>query len=283
MDDLVGPIAALPVPLEHKLRLLREKAAEGGRLERLVRWAEEHPQIATAADWCPRVWWGAAAGEVVRDHLYDPERRAAALGLVESADLAALDEARGQGGVIVVAAHLGPPKFLMNWLLDRQLPLLVWTNTHDMPAWLAGRDGVFLDPLRPDERAALLVRSALHLRRGGVLLGAADHATGAQPIVLDRLGVPWRFSLGLPALARRLQVPAVIALALWQGERIRLETRRLPAPDQALAEADWHLAWLEAYWTAIESIVRSQPENLRFLRWAVDRLARPWEDGPTTG
>lgn len=283
MSDLVGPIAALPVPLGHKLLLLREKAAEGGRMERLVRWAEDHPEIATGDDWCRRAWWGAAAGEVVRDHLYDPARRAAALELIESADFMALDEARRRGGVIVVAAHLGPPKFLMNCLLERRLPLLVWTNTRDMPAWLADRGGTFLDPLEPDERGVLLVRSALHLRRGGVLLGAADQATGARTIELERLGRRWRFSLGLPALARRLEVPAVLALALWRGERVRIECRRLEPPDAALAEPDWHRAWLESSWDAIEPIVRTEPENLRFLRWAVDRLARPWEAEPPAG
>lgn len=283
MVDLVGPIAALPVPLGRKLLLLREKAAEGGRMERLVRWAEQHPAIATTDDWCARAWWGAAAGEVVRDHLYDPERRAAALDLVDVADFAPLDEARRQGGVIVVAAHLGPPKFLMNCLLERRLPLLVWTNTRDMPAWLADRGGAFLDPLEPDERGALLVRSALHLRRGGVLLGAADQATGDRTVELERLGMRWRFSLGLPALARRLDVPAVIALALWRGERVRIECRRLQPPDAALAEPDWHRAWIESSWDAVEPIVRDEPENLRFLRWAVDRLARPWEREPPAG
>lgn len=277
MVDLVGPIAAMPVPLHRKLLLLRERADEGARMERLVRWAAAHPEVAAGSDWCRRAWWGAAAGEVVRDHLYDPARRGEALDLLDDADFSPLDGTGRQGGLVVVAAHLGPPKFLMNCLLERRLPLLVWTNTRDLPTWLADRGGTFLDPMRPDERAALLVRSALHLRRGGVLVGAADQATGDRTVVLERLGMRWRFSLGLPALARSLGAPAIGMLAVWRGERIRIECRPLPTPDPALDADAWHRAWLEAHWRAIEPTIRESPENLRFLRWAVERVARPWD------
>jgi len=276
MADHIASISARSVPLDHKLRLLREHAEAGGRHERLTRWAREHAEIAAGGDWCARVWWGAAAGELLRDHLYDPARRPAALDLIEPPDLSPLEEGRRQGGVILVAAHLGPPKLLMNCLLEQGLPLLVWTNTSDLPDWLVARGGAtFLDPTREDERSVLLVKSALHLRDGGVLLGAADQVTGDRTITLERLGVRWRFSLGLPALARRLQVPVVVALALWREDRIRIECHRLSPPDRALPEADWYRAWLEGYWQVIEPVVRRSPENLRFLRWVVPRIVPP--------
>jgi hypothetical protein len=275
MVDLVRQIAALAIPLEQKLHLLRMRAVEGGRMERLVRWAVAHPEIARGEDWCHRAWWGAAAGEVVRDHLYDPKRRAEALGLVESADYGPLEEARRRGGVIVVAANLGPPKFLMNCLLDRDVPLVIWTNTRDLPAWLAERNNVaFLDPLEPDQRGVLLVKSAAHLRKGGVLLGAADHASGERTVTLDRLGLQWRFSLGLPVLASRLGLPVVVALAAWSGERIRVTCQTLEPPT-AGPTAEWCRAWLARYWECIEPTVLQAPENLRFLRWAVERIVPP--------
>lgn len=276
MTDLVGPIASLPVSLAQKLRLLREQAAAGGRLDRLVQWAGRHPEIARGDDWCARVWWGAAAGELVREHLYDPGRRAVALDLLQAADFAGLDTARQQGGVIVLASHLGPPKFLMNSLLERNLPLLVWTNARDLPAWLVtGAQAAFLDPTRDDQRSVLLVKSALHLRDGGVLLGAADQATGDRRITLERLGLRWQFSLGLPALARRLDLPVVVSLALWRGERIGIECHQLPAPKPSLTEDEWYRAWLDGYWRVIEPVLRRSPENLRFLRWVVPRLVPP--------
>ena len=161
MAGLVESVAALPLPLPAKLGLLREASRRARLQERLLRWAANHPEIATGDDWCRRAWWGAAAGEMVRDHLYDADRRADALGLVEAADWTFLDEARRHGGVIMAAAHLGPPKLLMNLLLDRDLPLAIWTNTRDMPAWLSRQSrATFLDPLRAHERAVLLVRSA---------------------------------------------------------------------------------------------------------------------------
>ncbi len=278
MADSVASIAVLPLPLSWKLRLLRLAATRGSQQERLVRWAAEHPQIATDPDWCRRAWWGAAAGEIVRHHLYDPRRRAAALRLVERVDVAALEAARKQGGVIVAAAHLGPPKFLMNWLLDQQLPLLIWTNTRDMPASQAVSGAArFLDPLAAEERGVLLVKSALHLRGGGVLLGAADHATGDRLISLERLGREWRFSLGLPVLARRLGIPVVVAISRWHGQRIRVNCMPLEAPYESLSEEAWNRAWIERYWAAIEPLIARSPENLRSLRWAVERVARPWE------
>jgi hypothetical protein len=276
MVEIVARIAAMSAPLDQKLLLLRERSAEGGQMERLVRWAAGHPEIAGGVDWCSRVWWGAAAGEVVRAHLYDPRRRGEALALLESADWSPLDKARSEAGVIVVAAHLGPPKFLMNLLLDRSLPLLVWTNTRDLPPWLAARSGAsFLDPLEPDQRSLLLVKSALHLRGGGVVLGAADHASGERTVSIDRLGVRWKFALGLPTLCRRLGLPAVVALAGWSGERIRVSCQLLEPPAPALSEDDWNRGWLDRYWACIEQTVRREPENLRFLRWAVERLVPP--------
>ena len=101
MADHLASISALSVPLDHKLRLLREHAEAGGRQERLMRWAREHAEIATGGDWCERVWWGAAAGELLRDHLYDPARRPAALELIEPPDLSPLAEGRRQGGDVI--------------------------------------------------------------------------------------------------------------------------------------------------------------------------------------
>ena len=110
------------------------------------------------------------------------------------------------------------------------------------------------------------------------MLAAADQATGERPVMVERLGIRWRFSRGLPALARRLRVPVIVALALWQGDRIRVECQRLEPPDASLADDAWQTAWLDRYLDAIEMTVRQSPENLRFLRWAADRVTRPWEE-----
>lgn len=276
MVDPVTSIEALPLPLPEKLRLLREVADLGSGQPRLARWAEEHPDIARGRDWCRRAGWGVEAGRLVRRALDDPGHRPAALELVEAADVAALEQARlGGRGVIMLTAHLGPPKFLMHWLLDRPLPLLVWTNIDDLPAWLpADRPGVFLDPRQPEARGVRLVQSAVHLRRGGVLLAAADLGTGDRPLTIERLGMTWSFSLGLPALARRLEVPVVASLALWHGCRVRVRCAPLEPPDPGLPDDAWSRAWIERYWQVIEPVVLDSPENLRFLR----RVANPPED-----
>jgi len=284
MADDIAPVAKLAIPLADKLAMLREAAAEtGAGNASLIAWAAAHPAIASGSDWMARAWWGAAAGEVVRDYLYDPGRRGAALGLVEHVASGPLVEALSQGrGVIILTAHFGPPKFLMNWLIDQDLPLLVWTNMRDLPAWVASSSRAKLvDPRSPDRKSVTLVNSALHLRRKGVLLGAADMATGDRLVTIERYGFVRRFSVGLPTLARRLDVPTVVGLALWKGDRVAIEFSRLESPDTSLPESDWTTQWLERSWSCMEPILMESPENLRFLKSAVGQIAKPWER--TTG
>ena len=267
MAGIVPAIAASGLPLGWQLHLLRAAARLGWRQSRLQRWGADHPQIAVGPDWCQRAWWGVAAGGVVQRHLANRSLRAAALRLAEPINWSELDAALRAGGVIIATAHLGPPKFLMHVLLERHLPLLVWTNAADLPPWLpATTNATFLDPLLPDERSVLMVKSAVHLRRGGVLLGAADMQTGARSQEFGRLGRRWHLSPGLPALARRLSVPTFLMLALWQGNRVRIDCHRLDPPADELADDQWQQAWLERYWNELEKCITSTAENLRFLR-----------------
>lgn len=268
MPTLTETVADLPLALPTKLRLLRALARTGYGQGRLRSWAAGRPGLVTGPDWQRRAWWGLAAGEVVREHLFDVRRRAQALALVDDDGWShEIDAARREGGVVLVAAHVGPPKLLMNVLLGRTLPLLVWTNTGDMPEWLPGSTtATLLDPLAEAERSALLVRSALHLKRGGVLLGAADHPTGARVITHRGLGLEWKVSLGLPALCRRLRTPAFLVAALWRGNRVRVEATRLPEPDASLGDDAWDERWADGYRAGVERAMRSGPENLRILR-----------------
>lgn len=279
--DSLKTIDSLSVPLETKLRLLRELACVEGKNETLTRWAQQHPEIATGDHWCERVWWGVAAGVVVRKHLNDPDGHESALKLLAQADWSALDEARRGGGVIVATAHVGPPKFLMSVLSHQAWPLLFWTNTRGIPEWFySRRASMFLNPMTASQRAVLMIKSAFHLRQGGVLLGAADMATGQQTVTLERLGKPWLFSLGLPALARNLNVPVIICLALWTGNTIRINCTRMNLPDRALPEKSWYAAWIQSYWEYLEPVIRTSPENLRFMRKVVSLDAAPPDKRP---
>lgn len=280
MADDIAPIARLAIPLADKLTMLRDASLTAGcRNEILQGWAAGHPTLTRQSDWFARAWWGAAAGEIVRDYLYDQQRRCDALALVDHVEAHSLTEAVAKGrGVIVLTAHLGPPKFLMNWLIDQDLPLLVWTNMRDLPAWLAmSSRAKLVDPRSPDRKSITLVNSALHLRRKGVLLGAADMATGDRLITIERHGFVRHFSVGLPTLARRLDVPTVVGLALWKGDRVVIEFSRLESPDTSLPDSRWTTQWLERSWSCMERILMESPENLRFLKSAVGQIAKPWE------
>jgi hypothetical protein len=81
-----------------------------------------------------------------------------------------------------------------------------------------------------------------------------------------------QFSAGLPALARLTGSPVVIGLALWKGNRIRIEFQPFENPDNGLGGFDRDRMWLERYWELMQPPIRDSPENLRFLRWAVERV-----------
>ncbi len=286
MADDISAFAKLEQPLSDTLAMLREESrAKGPRNPRLVRWAAHHPQIAKGTDWFARAWWGAAAGELVRSCLYDRERRPAAFELVDPVDCQALTDAQARGrGAIVLTAHIGPPKFLMNWLIDQHIPLLVWTNTQDMPPWQAAASrATLIDPRVQATKSVNLVKSALHLRRKGVLLGAADMNTGDRVVTIERLGLARTFSLGLPTLARTLGVPTVVGLALWHANRVTIRFVPLEPPDASLSDEVWNLQWLERSWSLVEPVLVESPENLRFLHQAVDRIAKPWDEAGRRG
>lgn len=271
--------ACQPGRLEERLQYLRKQARVEGQQEALIRWAKQHPEIATGDHWCERAWWGVTAGELVRKHLYDPASHYEALCLLGRADWSLAEQALCDGGLIIATAHLGPPQFLMNVLVDKSWPLLCWTDNRSMPAWFsAGREAVFLNPVITSQRNMLMVKSALHLRQSGVVLGAADLGTGQQVVMLKRLGRTWRFSLGLPALARKMNIPVVTCLALWSGNNVELSCRRLDAPDHDLPEAVWYETWIERYWEIMEPVIRSSPENLRFIRSVLSQKQQPTED-----
>lgn len=194
------------------------------------------------------------------------------LDLVEHVDTRDLDQAcSSDEGVIIVTAHLGPPKLLMHWLIENRPSLLVWTNMRDLPLRHLQQEAkaVFLNPMDAGQRSVLLARSALHLRRGGTLLGAPDIASGGRIHSRTRYGYQWRCSLGLPALARTLGVRCVRGLALWQGGRLRITFRTVDPPQRDLNEDAWLASWIDTYLEQLDPILLGSPENLRFLNWAV--------------
>lgn len=260
---------------------------------RLREWGSTHlglsdPQL---LDWARRAWWGIAAGELAVQWLGDRVKRSAFLALSDAPDWTEIDRARAGGGVILATAHLGPRKTAMHLCLERRWPLMVWTNlTPGDAPFLESLSAAteFANPLDASTGSVLLARTAAHLREGGLLFAAPDVASGVRTVTLQRFGATWTFSLGIPALARRLEVPVFLVLGLWREGRIRMEVKALPPPDRGLSENAWHEAWIESYWNAIEDIVTSSPENLRFLRWLFSdeeaaELIPPAEHGAGSG
>ncbi len=265
-----------PIPhLAHLERLSLPSAVLGLRIASywqtpgasLLYWCQKELGLSQreAKRWCRRAWWGIAAGELLRKRLSDRAQRRDVLEYTTMPDWSAFHETyRQHQGVILVGAHLGPPKVAMHCVAQLSMPTMIWTNKQDLPDSLVEDSGAsFLDPTSSAERPTMLVRSALHLRNNGVLMGAPDIATGHKQALLERFGTPLTFSFGIPALARRLEIPVFLILALWKDYRLKLQYEPIAPPSADLGENDWYRAWIEGYWQKLEPYIRNSPENLR--------------------
>jgi hypothetical protein len=255
-----------------RLRAMAEIARTLDPHPRLMEWGAQHLGLDgdRLRDWAQRAWWGVAAGELAIGCLRNDTLRGEFLALMDPPDWRPVEAARAKGGVILATAHLGPRRTAMYYCFGERWPLMVWShNGPGQPSLAyAHRMGVeVLDAMDPATSSFILGRTALHLRAGGLLLAAADIASSARPLVIDRLGCSWRFSPGMPMLARRLGVPVFLVFALWRGLRLHITVQALEPPAMDLPEEQWLHSWIGQYWDAMERIILSSPENLRFLRW----------------
>jgi len=173
--------------------------------------------------------------------------------------------APGGRGLILAAAHIGPPKFAMHAILDGHDSPMILTNTEDMPGWLPELGGTLMHPGNPERRAEIMLRAAVRLRAGGVLFAAPDGGSATEAVTFKAYGRRWKLAAGLPALARMLGSPCCVALALWEGNRVVLRTYPIEAPDRALDRDAFHRDWAMKYWAVLASVIERSPENLRFL------------------
>lgn len=259
--------AAEPEALLGKLAWLQEHARAREADPRLSAWGQKHLSLGGSdlEAWCARAWWGVAAGELLRVYLYDRDKRDEALALLSEPDWTPIELALERGGAILAAAHLGPPKFLMNALIDRYDNALILTNTTDMPGWLPEIARHLLNPLEPSGGANVIAKAALHLREGGLVYGAPDGAFSQTQIYIEGFNRAWPFSPGIPAIARMIGVPCFTALALWEGNSIHLRIVPIETPAGQLPATAWHNAWIADHWSAIAPVIGGSPENLRFL------------------
>jgi hypothetical protein len=259
--------AAAPQSLRTKLVWLREFSKQHAAEPRLQNWCLRHLPIAPdqVESWCARAWWGIAAGELTRVYLYDQQKCSEALDLLGGPDWSSVDTALDHSGVILATAHIGPPKFLMNALIERSAQTMILTNTQDMPDWLTLVAGNLLDPTRPSDRSMVMMKAAMHLRSGGLLFAAPDGGFSADHVNLKAFKRLWRFSTGIPMLARRLNVPCFSAWTLWQGNDLALQILPINPPSRDLSDNDWNRAWIADHWSDVAKVIATSPENLRFL------------------
>lgn len=215
--------------------------------------------------WCQRAWWGFEAGKLIRRQLNDPARRINVLEYIDTPDWSRFkDSYRRHKAIILAAAHVGPPKVAMHCVAEFSMPTMIWTNKRDLSDWFERESSAcFLDPTSSSERPTMLLKSALHLRSKGVLMGAPDYPTGQKKITLNKFEMNLKFSLGIPALAKQLDIPVYLILALWKGCRLQLQYEPVVSPSKKINDDEWYYAWIKAYWEILEPHIRNSPENIR--------------------
>lgn len=256
------------LPLSWSLTLLEYLIRLAPPPRDLMAWGQLHASVppARAAAWARRARWGLEAGELLLGVLNDPRRRNHALRWVEIPACPTITDTTNHG-VVLVTAHAGPPKLLVHTLPEWNQPLLLWTAFDLINRETLGSKTRLVDPVMAPDKAALLVDAALHLRRGGLLLGAPDVDTGHRTITKKHWGMDWSVSLGLPALIRRLNLPTYFICGIWRQRRLTILLRPLPAPASGLPEQEWVDEWVERYWDEVKPVLFNDPANLRPLRW----------------
>lgn len=237
----------------------------------LASWADEHLNLAGRQQrrWRRDVGWGIMAEKLLFAHLARG-RRDEALSLVQVVDDSAYTDARSQGGVLVATGHYGPNSFLVHYLLEREPSLAVWTQyEYSDDLRVDHPDAWIVDPR--NDPARTLVRSALHVRGGGVLLGAPDADLSARHHCVEAHRTSWCCSPGMSALARRLDAPTFLALATWHGRRLHVTFAPFPRPDNSLPDAEWDTQWCEEYLGRLIRLVDESPRSLQFLWLTRDR------------
>jgi lauroyl/myristoyl acyltransferase len=233
---------------------------------RAEKWGRKHLSLdgTELESWCRRVWWAAAAGELLRTYLYDPSRKNEVFDLVKTNEWPTVEAAHAKGGVILAAAHIGPPRLGMCMTVDRVNMPLIYSNSKETPQWLLD-GGHYFQHKSSAQKTEAMVKAALHLRKGGLMFAAPDSGQSKDQIYIEAYNKRWSFAPGIAALARMMKVPSLATLALWEGETIELRVKRLEMPCATLAPIEWHCVWVTNYWNTIKPIVASSPENLRFL------------------
>lgn len=271
MNPILADLIKNPKDLSLALQSLRQAAAAFSGESLLLQWGRKYLKLEPESEqqWLQRAWWGLHAGELLRAYLFNSSLRDQVLDLITGPDWSELEAARTKhGGVILAGAHIGPPKTAMNFLMNQGLPLMIWTDMNHFPEWVKTTfDITFVDPAR---NPALLAKTALHLRSGGVLFGAPDAPSGRRTISFESIA-PWNFSLGIPTLARVLNLPVFRFLALWNDNRIKIECERAASPQNDLDEEHWNHQWVENFCDPLDRIVQTSPENLRFLLFVDNR------------
>ena len=237
----------------------------------LVNYAMEEAKLPEQArgSFVARAVWGKKAYELTRDWLfYAPDGRQSALDdLIAEVHHGELERDLSAGrGAVLVACHLGPLPVLVRYLSTHfdnfrfvGAPIKAARMANQM-SWGLGR-------------VAVMRRSVEHVRGGGLMGMSAEHrdvyAEPPAPLILN--GEKFWFSSFGARLAYRLGVPLYAGQARWDGDRARLNIRKIGEPDGAMTEDAWIDHWRTQYIANIMDTLKFDPANIAVgANWARD-------------
>lgn len=253
----------------HRLRLLTKNhgpPVPGATRFLLTAVLQHQPGSIGIVELRRRAAWSWAASSALQKRLLGG-RAAEVTALLEPVDTKPVDTLRAGGrGVIIAGVHLGVP-FAARFAIAGALPGLR-AFVSDRTDWFPGEEMGTRDAR---ERRASLASAAATLRGGGIVYAAVD---GRQTSALTSVvvcGRPIDLGRGVAALARVSRASALPAVALWTPDgrivvRFGPPLPGAPFPESGAKDAEdrWERRWLEEWARWYETIVISEPDNIRF-------------------
>ena len=261
---MLRDIAEQKRPLTEKLDILRNKMEEVETSLPLENWGFrvldlEGEQL---SDWAKRVWWGLMAGELVRAYLMDSAHAEEALSLVEASENSNSSNQRR----IRVGLRLGPPRVALVRAALNSQGFVSWAEPNSVPDWIRERS---LSNIHSPRRQTVSPQENLDRTMDSIADGATFftelqflNSHGRNKNMLGR-GLP--INTALVKMLGKLQIASCLDLVLWKQQRLSAIELPLAKPEVDISIQESSAKWFDEIWEDIKPILRSSPENLRFL------------------
>ena len=223
-------------------------------------------------EWSSRVLWGRNAALLLRKWgLYGgAERRQEIFDLLDPIDDTPIKDALSLGrGAILVGTHMGPMYAVFLTLEEMGLPFAfigaggtaAATKASEILLSEHGNLGSVKEMFR-------------HLKNGGLLAFGNDALNSNSVHNMKLAGYDCRVSRLATRLSRNQSIPCIWYHAVWNGERIQIEFKKLPQPELGESTSEWEARWYETYKGFLTAYMSTAAENQSGFSMYTNALSR---------